>query len=63
MRTRKIEEFVRDWASHLCETDESRVTFREELTALVSAAWDGGLEAGRAEMRAEIERLIEGLAK
>ena len=63
MRVRLAEQFVRDWASHICATDESRVMLREELMALVGAAYNDGYTNGREEMRAEIERLIEEISK
>lgn len=62
-RASLTEAFIRDWASHLCETDESRVMMASELRALVGKAYDDGLRDGRAEMRIEIESLIERLSK
>lgn len=62
-RTCLTEAFIRDWAAHICPTDESRVMMTEELRALVDKAYDDGLRDGRAELRIEIEGLIEGLSK
>lgn len=62
-RTSLTESFIRDWASHLCETDESRVMMASELRALVDKGYDDGLRDGRAELRIEIEQMIEGMAK
>lgn len=62
-RSNLTEAFIRDWAAHICPTDESRVMMAEELRALVAAAYDDGLRDGRAELRIEIEQMIEGMAK
>lgn len=63
MRSNMTETFICDWASHICPTDESRVMMAEELKALVDKAYDDGLRDGRAELRIEIEGLIEGLSQ
>ena len=62
-RASMAETFIRDWASHLCATNESRVMMTEELRALVDKAYSDGLMDGRAELRIEIEGLIAGMAQ
>ena len=60
-RTCLTEAFIRDWAAHICPTDESRVMMTEELRALVDKAYDDGLGDGRAEMYDEMMTTIKHL--